>query len=152
MPTCRTRRGKRRRPRQHLEQSGETELADRAEPATQTPQTAVAGPSSTSSPTVGDFLGIVFDFLAQLIATFDVAEPASTDAAAAQTEATVPLGFSLKLRIFNSIMLSFSEAAPETGAEADPAGSDAANQAAPLLTETVDAMAAGTEPSHEAVA
>ena len=91
-------------------------------------------------------LGQVFSFLSQLIAELSPPTlPAATEpeATTEDTGSSANVSFSLKLRIFSSIMASFSVTAPESApADLEVAGTE-------LLNDTVETMAAASEAEIE---
>jgi hypothetical protein len=98
-------------------------------------ETGAAGPA-------GNFLTAVLDFLSLLIDSFDDVQPADPAPEAETPPSTPQVGFSLKLRIFASLLLSATVVAPPVSTAADGEAAADDNGLDPLLPAAVDALIA----------
>jgi hypothetical protein len=120
--------------------AAQTQSSDAAAEGSEVPEaaeteTGAAGPA-------GNFLTAVLDFLSLLIDSFDDVQPADPAPEAETPPSTPQVGFSLKLRIFTSLLLSATVVAPPVSTAADGEAAADDNGLDPLLPAAVDALIA----------
>ncbi len=142
-----------------------------ASTADPSPSDSTVPATPTASTDVAAILGTVANFLHQLL---DALSPPPADTASTHAQSSSALDFSLKINIFQSILLTVSSNEPATGTTTDaaagaaaagaaadspaeaPADAGSAPVASPtatgLLSDTLDAIAAQRQPPLDAVA
>jgi hypothetical protein len=97
--------------------------------------------SDTAAPTsqTGAWFSAVLGFMSQLIEAFDVAA-AELDTSVPKEDGEVRLDLSLKLRLFSAVLV-------EIAASENPDAGKTAGSVPALVPETIEAIAAGKEPS-----